>query len=390
MRHRAIARLTTLLVATLLGAFAAYAESPKRYVGVGHRVSVELRPAYNIVSHHALRNDGDPVNTSLSLHLRYGFSFSPESRLGRLFPTAYQGIGIATYSYFHHDITGSPLALYIFQGARIANLSERISVGYEWNLGFSYGWHPNGAMSSRGNVLINVALPIAYQLNRGWELTLTPDFTHFSNGDTSFPNTSSNLFGVRLGATYHFTREPEQVSARRFISKSEELGSKPTKEHMCYDIVAYGAWRADRFSDQNGFHVINKALPIAGIEFQPTYLINDYFGLGASLDLQFDSSLNLYDGIKNSAGETIAYSRPPLWQQLEAGVSLRGEIRAPIFSLGVGFGVNMLNQGYDASRFYTSFSLKAHVTQRLMLYIGYRFNSQQYTHNLMYGLGVRL
>ena len=41
------------------------------------------------------------------------------------------------------------------------------------------------------------------------------------------------------------------------------------------------------------------------------------------------------------------------------------------------------------SPFYTSFSLKAFLHKNLFLHIGYRFNSTQYTHNLMYGLGVR-
>ena len=49
----------------------------------------------------------------------------------------------------------------------------------------------------------------------------------------------------------------------------------------------------------------------------------------------------------------------------------------------------MLNTGYDSSRLYATFSLKAFLTKRLFLYVGYRFNSTQYTHNLMYGLGMR-
>jgi hypothetical protein len=159
---------------------------------------------------------------------------------------------------------------------------------------------------------------------------------------------------------------------------------------MTYDIVAYGGWRADRFIENGDFHLINEALPLGGINFQPTYHLNDYFGLGASLDLQADSSLNLYDGVTDDEGYTIAYSRPPLWQQLETGISLRGEVSAPIFTVGVGIGFNMLRTGYDYSPIYTTFSLKAHLSERLFLYIGYRFNSTQYTHNLMYGIGIRL
>jgi hypothetical protein len=159
---------------------------------------------------------------------------------------------------------------------------------------------------------------------------------------------------------------------------------------MTYDIVAYGGWRADRFMDGGKFYVINKALPLGGINFQPTYHFNDYFALGTSLDLQVDSSLNLYGATSDETGNTISYTRPALWQQMEAGISLHGEISAPIFTVGVGVGLNMLHRGYDSSLIYTTFSLKAHITKQFFLYVGYRFNSKQYTHNLMYGVGIRL
>ena len=389
MARGQIVALCTLLFVTLFGASSAEASSPKWCDLLHHRVSVELRPAYNMVSHYAMR-EGRTLNSAISLHARYSFSLNENSELGKLFPTSYQGIGIAAYSYFDHPRMGTPMAIYLFQGARIADITPRLAIGYEWNLGFTWGWHPNDAMNSRNNVLINVAVPFTWRVAPHWELSLTPDYTHFSNGDTHFSNAGSNMFGLRLGATYLFSEESNHASARRFISKGERWHNKSFGKRMTYDIVAYGGWRADRFIEGGEFFSINKALPLGGINFQPTYHLNDYFGIGASLDLQADSSLNLYDGILNDEGETIAYSRPPLWRQMEAGVSVRGEITAPIFTVGVGVGVNMLHTGYDSSLLYTTFSLKAHITQRLFLYIGYRFNSTQYTHNLMYGIGIRL
>ena len=41
-------------------------------------------------------------------------------------------------------------------------------------------------------------------------------------------------------------------------------------------------------------------------------------------------------------------------------------------------------------RFYAIFNLKAFLTDRLFLLIGYRLSSLQYTHNLMFGIGWRL
>ncbi|MBR2867263.1 MAG: acyloxyacyl hydrolase [Alistipes sp.] len=388
MERKAVIILCTI-IATLLGLSTSRAESPKWCDSLSHRVGIELRPAYNMVSHYALNNGTRPLNNALSFHARYAFSFDPESSIGRRYPTAYQGVGIAAYTLWSHKTTGTPMVAYIMQGARIADLSNTLSLGYEWNFGISWGWHPNEAMNARCNVMINVALPLTWRITPQWELSLTPDYTHFSNGDTAFSNSGANMFGLRLGATYLFNEGEVKASARRFIVASEELSTKSFADHMTYDIVLYGAWRADRFSEGNDFFVINKALPIVGINFQPTYQLNNYFGLGASLDIQADSSLNLYDGINDDDSKTVSYSRPPLWQQMEVGVSLRGEIRAPIFTIGVGFGLNMLKTGYDYSLCYTTFSLKAFLTQRLFLYVGYRFNSTQYTHNLMYGMGVR-
>jgi hypothetical protein len=281
------------------------------------------------------------------------------------------------------------MVAYIMQGARIADFGDRLSLGYEWNLGLSWGWQPNDAMNSRCNVLVSVALPVTWRVAPHWELSLTPNYTHFSNGDTSFSNSGANLFGVSLGATYLFDAERIPARARRYIMPSDELCGSSFAHRMSYDVLAYGGWRADRFHEGGSLFVIDEALPIGGINFQPHYHLNRYFAVGASLDMQVDSSLNLYNGIEDDDGVVVGYSRPPLWQQMEVGISARAEISAPIFTLGVGVGVNMLDTGYDSSLLYATFSLKALLTKRLFLYVEYRFNSTQYTQNLMYGVGVR-
>lgn len=81
--------------------------------------------------------------------------------------------------------------------------------------------------------------------------------------------------------------------------------------------------------------------------------------------------------------------RPPLWQQTSLGVSLRGELRMGYMAVGVGSGLNIVTHGYDMRRYYTSFTLKGFMTERAFVFIGYRLSSLQYTHNIMYGVGVR-
>ena len=380
---------TTLLL--ILGV-ATSSATPNSYTPIPQRISVALHPAYNIVSHYALRGSmtgGDKLESALSLHARYAFSFPEGSRLNERYPSAYQGFGIAAYTFYHHDFIGTPLAAYIMQGARIANFGERFSLGYEWNVGVSWGWRPNDAMNSACNIIIGVSLPLTWQITPLWELSLVPNFTHISNGDTHFSNSGANLFSLGFGVTRHFNPQQSNITARRYICASEELTSQSFAQRISYDIVLYGGWRADRFTEGGRLYVLNKRFPLGGLHFQPLYHLNDSFSVGASLDIQADSSLNLYNATTDAAGD-IGYTTPSLWQQTEVGVSLCGEIKAPIFVVGLGFGANLYKPGYDTSLFYTQFSLKAFITKRLFLYLGYRYNFKQYTHNMMYGIGIRL
>ena len=105
------------------------------------------------------------TNIAASADIQYAFIFPETSRLGRLYPTAYQGIGIGAQSFFHHRMTGTPVLLYIFQGAQIADLASKVSVGYEWNLGASYGWKKNDVVSSRWNIYINVGIPVTWHIS---------------------------------------------------------------------------------------------------------------------------------------------------------------------------------------------------------------------------------
>ena len=388
MARKVASILLSIFTLTLCGVGSAEAASPIRRDSISHRISMEVRPAYNIPSHYALRGN-DPINSAASLHLRYAFSFNDDSEIGKRFPTVYQGIGIGGYTFFHPEVTGQPMALYILQGAHIIDRKD-ITLGYEWNFGLSWHWMPNEAMNSKWNIMVNVALPISWHVSPEWEFSLTPDFTHFSSGDTSFSNSGANLFGVRLGVTRHFNSHNEHIRAKEYIAPSKELASENFRGHLSHDILIYGGWRADRFIDNGEFVVIDRPLFLDGIQYHLLYHFNRHFALGTSLDVQTDSSLNLHDAIFDKEGNLVSYEHPSLLQQTECGLSLRFEITSPLFSVDAGLGVNVLGKkGYDFSRIYTQYSMKHFISSRTFIFVGYRFNSTQYTHNMMYGLGWR-
>ena len=70
---------------------------------VKHQIGFDIRPGYVAPTNSFLEGDNarqKTIDQSLSLHLKYAFRFNKDSRLGRLYPHAYQGIGVS-YNTFH-------------------------------------------------------------------------------------------------------------------------------------------------------------------------------------------------------------------------------------------------------------------------------------------------
>lgn len=356
-----------------------------------HRITAEVRPVYNMPTHGFYRGFNDyreAMPMAASAHLKYSFSLNPESSLGKLYPTAYQGVGIAVHSFFNHKLTGTPVILYIFQGSRIADLGRNVSLDCEWNLGASYGWKVNEVVGSRFNIYINVGLPLTWHISPQWDLSFGPEYTHFSNGDTRFPNGGANTVGVRLGVTGRMNSPAAERAPGRLMTGSEdELKSRSFAERLSYDISIYGAWRADRHMEGLHLTLVNKAFPLGGINFNPLYRLNRYFSVGASADLMIDRSADL-KGVINEEVLDIEY--PAILRQTACGLSLRGELTMPFFSINLGAGYNILTAADDLRGFYTTYNLKAFISEKLFLNIGYRLSSVLYSHNLMLGFGFRL
>lgn len=161
-----------------------------------------------------------PIQTSFAAHLKYSFKFRPNTCADRIYGGAYQGIGVSLTTFGDKKQLGDPFSFYVFQGARIARFSSRASLNYEWNFGLSAGWKPydnyynsyNGAVGSRMNAYINAGVYINWAFSRYFDLIVGGDFTHFSNGNTKFPNAGINTAGAKIGLVYNFNRTEEDLS----------------------------------------------------------------------------------------------------------------------------------------------------------------------------------
>ena len=80
----------------------------------------------------------------------------------------------------------------------------------------------------------------------------------------------------------------------------------------------------------------------------------------------------------------------PLSHQTALGISAKAELTMAYFSINLGAGYNVLTKANDLKGFYTTYNLKAFVSHKLFLTMGYRLGTVNYAHNLMFGVGVRL
>ena len=359
-----------------------------------HRLGLDVRPSYVTPTNDFFDGDNmhqQRIRQALSVHLKYAFQFDKNSSLGRLYPHAYQGIGVSYNTFFCPSELGNPIAVYAFQGAPIVRFSSRLSLDYEWNFGASFGWKQydehsnwyNDAIGSKINAYINLGFVLNWQFYPQWKLAAGVDFTHFSNGNTHYPNGGLNTIGGRVGIVRTFNAEDKASGA----IAPKRLYIKP---HVSYDLLVYGATRKRGFVKEGIPTLVPGSFGIVGLNFAPMYNFNNYFRAGLSADAQFDESANIKDyKLVGTYGDDIKFHRPPFREQFAVGLSLRAELVMPIFSINAGIGRNMIYSGDDTEGFYQILALKTYVTRHLFLHVGYQLSKFKDPNNLMLGIGYR-
>lgn len=362
-----------------------------RYI---HRLSLETRPSYVVPTHEFLEGEnaaGKAISNSLSAFLKYSFQYAPDTYKYKIYRGAYQGVGLAYFDFANRAEIGTPIAAYLFQGATIARLSPRLSLDYEWNFGLSLEWSPykhdenpyNRVVGSYANAYMNINLYLNWMVSRHIDITMGLDGTHFSNGNTQFPNGGVNTLGAKFGVNYNFNRKINYISD----SFNDRSDIPQFKRHFNYDLVVFGAQRKKGvFVNDNPVSVPGR-YNVLGFCFTSMYNLSYKFKVGLSLDGYYDGSANVSIG-DYVIGISPDVVIPPLNEQLAMGVSARFEYVMPYFTVGVGYGVNVLGEG-NLKATYQMLALKAYLTRSTFLHIGYSLHNFQTPNFLMIGIGYR-
>lgn len=337
-------------------------------------------------------------NSSIPISLRYSFSFN-DPCIPHYLPGGYQGISVGVlnigaaqphgFSQAKSNI-GYPVSAYIFQGGPFHSFNSELSLDYEWNFGASFGWKPyaksnkgyNLTVGSKVNAYLNLNLFLKWQINAHTALFGGVAVSHFSNGNTSFPNPGVNSFGIRVGMSY--TLNPPRKGYAPAVPDTVK-GRK-----VEYDIVAWGATRKRLYRGNEEPVLLKGHFACAGISFAPMYRFNSWWRAGGSLDIQWDRSSDMKKNyIEGTTTEDIKFTSPSFWRQLTLGVSAHGELQMPIFAVNIGCGYNFVAP-WENKGSYQNITLKAYVYKNLFLNIGYQLRNFHQQSSLMLGAGITI
>lgn len=345
-------------------------------------------PSNQLISNHS----------DLPVNLRYSFSFT-NPKIRNYYPGGYQGIGVGVLNIGGLEsgsvdksrrYIGYPVATYLFQGGPVWKMHRNLGLDYEWNFGASFGWKPfsaynqnfNLTVGSKVNAYLNLNLLLKWQINENVALVGGVAVSHFSNGNTSWPNPGVNSFGLRAGMQWTFN--PQKVSYTAIQPDTIK------KRKVVYDISLWFAARKRVYRGGEEPILLRGHYAVGGISFSPMARLNPWWRVGGSLDIQWDESSSLKDYyVSGSTTDDILFRRPNFFRQTSIGLSAHGELQMPVFAVNVGVGYNVIAP-WENRYSYQNITLKTYLTDWLYLNVGYQLRNFHQQSNLMLGLGFSL
>lgn len=338
------------------------------------------------------------VNSAVPVNIRYAFSFT-NPKIRNYLPGGYQGVSIGVlnlgsleprgFSKASYNI-GYPVLTYVFQGGPIHHFNNKFTLDYEWNFGAVFGWRPysetnknfNLTVGSHVNAYLNLGLNFRWQLTPHTSVFAGLAVSHFSNGNTSYPNPGVNSFGVRAGMVC--TINPTDAAY------PEAIPDTVNRKKIVYDVSVWGAPRRRVYRGNEKPVLLPGHYACAGVSFAPMVMLNNWWKAGGSLDLQWDQSSDMKNNyISGVETDDMRFHRPSFMRQSSVGISAHAELQMPLFAVNAGCGYNIIAPTENRGS-YQNLTLKVYMGRNLFLNIGYQLRNFHQQSSLMLGAGVSI
>lgn len=324
----------------------------------------------------------------MSNSFKYGIYSKGDTWQDFAYGMPYYGVGVYMANFFNKKGLGTPVSVYLFQGADLATFNSKWSLKYELNLGMSFNWKPydvfdnpdNIALGSEINAHLGANIYLKRHLSPHWDLNLGFGLTHFSNGAMQLPNKGLNLAAPFVELVYNLDPDPQAKSSGSLTPPKLEtridhdiLFTTSTRQ-IKVDTVGTGL--SSRFLDKN-FRVV-------GLSYATMFVHNYKYKWGPSMELVYDESSGVKVWREQHPDDGMFYDRVKLgdvYERFTLGLSLKGEISFPHISYFANFGCNIIHGNDYDYRLYQILGVKGYLKDDLFATFGIRagrFSKAQY------------
>lgn len=314
-------------------------------------------------------SDNQKIENFLSYALEFHWTLKPDDWRAKAYRNPYFGVGLSGVDYFDERL-GHPWTLYMIYGGRFARITPWLTFNGELNLGYSTNWNhydkfdnPNNvAIGWKNNIYVSLDLYLRFLISKHWDAKIGFSFDHFSNGATRMPNRGINMLTpiVTLGYRIHDTEETLMNSA-----PFEKPRLKYRLEHDVWAMLSVKQIYYDGSYTQLSTNYVDYRHRIFALSYAPMLTRSYKYRFGLSLDFLYDESVGAKADYILNPHDNKYYEYVTLGDKKDRfslGISLKGEILLPYFSVFANMGYEFIHGNKNLPRFYQMMGVKIQPT----------------------------
>lgn len=379
-------RLILLLICHLaaLPIFTTMTVSAQDSIQIKHPKFVSFQMAEGLMLPSArIVNEETKTSNVVALNLKYGRYAKGDTPEDLYYGMPYWGIGMYKPFYSLHNELGNPFSVYLLQGATLKTFRSGASLNYEINLGVSFNWNHFDAdrnpqfeaLGSPVNAHLGGLLYFKKPLSTAVDLQLGVDLLHFSNGSLRTPNYGLNTVSAILGFAYHIGKERATHPSERATRTLP-----PFEKRTVHDLSIFATSRTVNI-DTTGTRLRNKfperRFQVVGLNYACMWHVARRFMWGPSMEMVYDegnhSSIHAEVSEGNDSYREVV-RLGTVFERFSVGLSLKGELVMPGYSIFANLGYQVLYQGNE-KRFYQIYGAKVYLTEGLSASFGVKSNN---------------
>ncbi|MFI3293113.1 MAG: acyloxyacyl hydrolase [Rikenellaceae bacterium] len=334
--------------------------------------------------------------------LKYAFTSRGDSWQDLAYGMPYYGVGLSQSLYGRDDELGKPVSLFLFQGATISQFTPRFSLNYELELGLSMNWKYYDPFTNPDNLVIGSSTNVHFAGNIyfKWRASDRVDIhsgasiAHFSNGTSQQPNNGLNKGGAFVEVAYNFNHNDKIHSKLKQVDRSKFT---PHFEQDVQFILSTRNVKIDTLQTNMPDVYTDKQFDVYGLNYYIMRASRYNYRYGIGVEGLYDESREAIIYNKEHPDNGNYYTVTELGdfkERLSLGVSARGELVLPYYSIFFDVGVTILNRDksnpllsqalgakvYLANNLFGTFGVKTvYLSESQFLYwsLGYTINSKR-------------